>query len=99
MTAQYFSSLALVTAVVVYLLAFSMHTLEWASARKIKADATEPVPEPALVGAAQTSGLVESSPELVERSPELVERSPELVEGSPELVGSSPELVEGLDRG
>jgi len=51
MTAQTFSSLALVTAVVIYLMAFSMHTVEWASARKIKNDGAEAVREPALVGA------------------------------------------------
>jgi cytochrome c-type biogenesis protein CcsB len=54
MSAQYFSSLALVTSVVIYLLAFSMHSVEWAAARKVK-DTDEGAPvadrEPALVGA------------------------------------------------
>jgi len=61
MTAQTFSSLALVTSVVIYALAFSMHTVEWASARKIKtADAPDKaaVRKPALVGA----GSVPASP-------------------------------------
>jgi cytochrome c-type biogenesis protein CcsB len=56
MSAQYFSSLALVTSVVIYLLAFAMHTVEWAAARKIKdADLPEPAREPALVGAGAVS--------------------------------------------
>ncbi|MBO0812346.1 MAG: c-type cytochrome biogenesis protein CcsB [Microlunatus sp.] len=73
MTAQTFSSLALVTSVVIYLLAFSMHTVEWASARKIKTVAAAEVREPVLVGASAsgTSGatLVEGHPSATASAP------------------------------
>ncbi|QGN33802.1 c-type cytochrome biogenesis protein CcsB [Microlunatus sp. Gsoil 973] len=79
MTAQTFSSLALVTSVVIYLLAFSMHTVEWASARKIKNDQIEPVREPALVGAGGTevgpeAPNTDSAPAVSERSAPLTPR-------------------------
>ena len=109
MTAQTFSSLALVTAVVIYALAFSMHTVEWASARKIKvsrpvAKTSEDavVRKPALVGAGGSgaAGVVPASPQ----SPEIIvsagSASPESHEvrtESPGLNTESPELVEGQD--
>ena len=81
MTAQTFSSLALVTSVVIYALAFSMHTIEWASARKIKtaktADAVV-VRQSALVGAGGGAPTSPMSPEIVDSHSEL---SGELAEG------------------
>lgn len=57
MSAQNFSSLAMVTAVVLYILAFAMHSVEWAAVRRVNrseeevaADAVTAA-EPALVGA------------------------------------------------
>jgi cytochrome c-type biogenesis protein CcsB len=53
MTAQYFSNLAMVTAVVLYLLAFTMHCVEWAAARRTKGEKdTEVGQEKELVSAA-----------------------------------------------
>lgn len=74
MTAQTFSSLALVTSVVIYLLAFSMHTVEWASARKIRNEAPAVAREPALVGAGASSGAVEAPAALSTSSEAVAER-------------------------
>lgn len=76
MTAQTFSSLALVTSVVIYLLAFSMHTVEWASARKIRNEAPAVVKEPALVGAGVSAGAVEAPAALSTSSEPTAERDP-----------------------
>ncbi|QDP98265.1 c-type cytochrome biogenesis protein CcsB [Microlunatus elymi] len=75
MTVQYFSNLAMVTSVVIYFAAFCMHTVEWASARKIKNEVAEPARdrELAAVGAGQ-------GPELLE-GPGSGTKGPELVEG------------------
>lgn len=58
MTVQYFSNLTMVTAVVLYLLAFTMHCVEWASIRRTKdgeksktAEAEASTPAKELVGA------------------------------------------------
>ena len=60
----YYSSLAMVTSAVLYLLAMTVHAAEWASARAVK------VPEPALVGAAaEPDGLVPQSGVLIEDAP------------------------------
>lgn len=61
MTAQYFSSLATVTSVVLFLLALIMHAVEWAAARRIKSEE----PERELVGATVGAGA-ETPPEPVE---------------------------------
>ena len=60
MNLEYYSSLALVTSVVVYLLALMMHAAEWAAAGRMRLRA-EPIEEPlpATVGAAEHPGLVE----------------------------------------
>ncbi len=49
MNYEYYSSLALVTSVVVYMIAMFAHAAEWAAARRVPADAEAPVA--ALVGA------------------------------------------------
>lgn len=95
MTAQTFSSLALVTAVVIYALAFCMHTVEWASARRIKtaksSDAAV-VRQPALVGAGGRAAASPHSPEIVDSagsaSPESRLESPGISHPSPELVAA-----------
>ncbi|SDS44771.1 c-type cytochrome biogenesis protein CcsB [Microlunatus soli] len=68
MTAQYFSSLAMVTAVVLYLLALIMHCVEWAAARSTDAVA-KATPTRELVGAGVGGGAEAGSgngPELVD---------------------------------
>lgn len=61
MNVEYYSSAALVTAVVVYLLALSAYAAEWAAARKVSAgDSAE---ERALAGVAASSSQA-SSPDL-----------------------------------
>jgi len=60
----YYSSLAMVTSAVLYLLAMTVHAAEWASARAVK------LPEPVLVGAAaEPDGVVTPSGVLVEDAP------------------------------
>ena len=59
MNLEYYSSLALVTSVVVYLLALRRHAAEWSAAGRMRLRA-EPIeePVPATVGAAERPGLV-----------------------------------------
>ena len=83
---EYYSSLALVSSVVVYVLAMFAHAAEWAAARR--------------VGSTKHVGreLAKMSPELVEGRSHM---SPEPVEGRDQLLGELPELrpepVEGRD--
>jgi cytochrome c-type biogenesis protein CcsB len=71
MTVQYFSSLAMVTSAVIYLLALMMHAVEWAAARKIE---SAEAPERELVGAAVGTSTTHA---------ESIDPRPELVEGQP----------------
>jgi len=59
---EYYSSVALVTSVVVYALAMFAHAAEWASARKVTADVDERVEQRSLVsvGADVSSGGLDS---------------------------------------
>ena len=50
MSYEYYSSVALVTSVVVYLLAMSAHAAEWASARRLPAPRPKARPAPARLG-------------------------------------------------
>ena len=70
---EYYSSLCLVTAVVVYALAMFAHAAEWAAARRT--DEAETADEHALVSVGAST-----RPELVDGSAEPVD-APELVEG------------------
>ena len=58
MNLEYYSSLALVTSVVVYLLALMVHAAEWSAAGRMRSRA-EPVEEPVPVGAAVRSEVGE----------------------------------------
>jgi cytochrome c-type biogenesis protein CcsB len=81
MTFEYYSSLALVSSVVVYALAMFAHTAEWAAARRLgvaKPAARELVDVHAAETRLEPSQM---SPEPVQMSPEPVQMSPELVEG------------------
>lgn len=55
MTTTYFSSLAFVTATVLHLLAFCMHSIEWAAARRIEARNVDPAPERGLAASTATA--------------------------------------------
>jgi cytochrome c-type biogenesis protein CcsB len=84
MTFEYYSSLALVSSVVLYALAMFAHTAEWAAARRL--------------GVAIPAARELVDVHAAESRPELSQMSPELVQMSPELVQMSPELVEGRAR-
>jgi cytochrome c-type biogenesis protein CcsB len=84
MTFEYYSSLALVSSVVVYALAMFAHTAEWAAARRLGV-AIPAARELVDVHAAETR-------------PELSQMSPEPAQMSSELVQMSPELIEGRAR-
>ena len=58
MNLEYYSSLALITSVVVYLLALMVHAAEWSAAGRMRLRA-EPVEEPVSVGAAVRSEVGE----------------------------------------
>jgi cytochrome c-type biogenesis protein CcsB len=62
---EYYSSLALVTSVVVYLLALMLHAAEWAAAGRMRLRAA---PMAELVGASTGSASMSMRPELVEGS-------------------------------
>ena len=74
MTYEYYSSLALVSSVVVYALAMFAHAAEWAAARRV--GVAQPA-ERELVDVA----AVEMRPELSQMRPESFQVRPELVEG------------------
>ena len=103
MSFEYYSSLALVSSVVVYALAMFAHAAEWAAARRL--GGTEPAARELVdVAAAERSdgqlppAPSQVSPEPVHMSPEPVHMSPEPVHMSPESVHMSPEPVEGRDH-
>jgi cytochrome c-type biogenesis protein CcsB len=87
MTYEYYSSLALVSSVVVYALAMFAHAAEWAAARRI--GVVQPA-ERELVDVA-----AETRPEPSQMSPEPSQMSPEPSQMSRESSQMSPELVEG----
>jgi cytochrome c-type biogenesis protein CcsB len=89
MSFEYYSSLALVSSVVVYALAMFAHAAEWAAARRL--GGTEPAARELVdVAAAERSdGQLLPAPSQV---------SPEPVHMSPEPVHMSPEPVEGRDQ-
>ncbi|MET0694607.1 MAG: c-type cytochrome biogenesis protein CcsB [Propionibacteriaceae bacterium] len=59
---EYYSSVALVTSVVVYALAMFAHAAEWAAARKVTADVDEQVEQRSLVAAGNFGGATDSAP-------------------------------------
>jgi cytochrome c-type biogenesis protein CcsB len=85
MTFEYYSSLALVSSVVVYALAMFAHAAEWAAARRL--GGTEPAARQLVdVHAAETRAEPsQMGHEPVQMSPEPVQLSPELVEGRARL--------------
>ena len=89
MSFEYYSSLALVSSVVVYALAMFAHAAEWAAARRL--GGTEPAARELVdVAAAERSdGQLPPAPSQV---------GPEPVHMSPEPVHMSPEPVEGRDH-
>jgi cytochrome c-type biogenesis protein CcsB len=78
MSFEYYSSLALVSSVVVYALAMFAHAAEWAAARRL--GGTEPAARE-LVDVAAVERSDGQHPESVQMSPEPVHRSPGPVEG------------------
>jgi cytochrome c-type biogenesis protein CcsB len=111
MTYEYYSSLALVSSVVVYALAMFAHTAEWAEARRV--GVAQPAERELVdVAAEMHPELVEERPDPSLMRPELSEMGFELVEGRadpamtqpkpsqmrPELSKMRPELVEGHDQ-
>ena len=105
MTYEYYSSLALVSSVVVYALAMFAHAAEWAAARRIGgAQAAER--ELVDVTAAETRAeVLEGRPEPSQMRSEPSQMRPELVEGREEAsqMRSQPsqvrrELVEGREQ-
>jgi cytochrome c-type biogenesis protein CcsB len=79
MTYEYYSSLALVSSVVVYVLAMCAHTAEWAAARRL--GASKPVARE-LVDVAATEGSDgQRPPEPAKMRPEPSQMRPEPVEG------------------
>jgi cytochrome c-type biogenesis protein CcsB len=91
MTYEYYSSLALVSSVVVYALAMFAHTAEWAAARRLGVvrPATRELVD--VTAVERSDGQQHLGPAQV--SPELVEMSPELVEGRDQLHATSvPDL-------
>ena len=68
MNYEYYSSLALVTSVVVYMLAMFAHAAEWASARRVGADESVEARELVSVGSERTGGNAEPAAAAPERS-------------------------------
>jgi cytochrome c-type biogenesis protein CcsB len=90
MTYEYYSSLALVSSVVVYALAMSAHAAEWAAARRV---GTAQPPERVLVDVAAAEARSEASQEQMRTEPS--ELRPEPSQMRPERSQMRPELVEG----
>ena len=83
MTYEYYSSLALVSSVVVYALAMFAHAAEWAAARRI--------------GGAQPAERELVDVTAAETRPEVLEGRPESSQMHPEPAQMRPELVEGRE--
>ena len=79
MTYEYYSSLALVSSVVVYVLAMFAHTAEWAAARRL--GASKPVARELVDVAAVEGSDGQLPPEPSQMSPEPSQMRPEPVEG------------------
>jgi cytochrome c-type biogenesis protein CcsB len=90
MTYEYYSSLALVSSVVVYALAMSAHAAEWAAARRV---GTAQPAERELVDVAAAEARSEASQEQMRTEPS--ELRPEPSQMRPERSQMRPELVEG----
>jgi cytochrome c-type biogenesis protein CcsB len=90
---EYYSSLALVASVVVYLLALMMHAAEWSAAGRMRLRG-RPVEE--LVGASTGSASMPTHAEPAAMRPGPAAMRPEPVEGPP--AGPGPERVEQFGR-
>ena len=95
MTYEYYSSLALVSSVVVYALAMFAHTAEWAAARRlgVARPAERELVDVAAAEARPESSHVGSQPSRTDPA-----KTPETSSMRPEPSEMRPDFVEGLDQ-